>query len=322
MPQIRTFSNLDPPAIAEVWQRCARQPGLILPVSVDLFERLVFGKLYFPQSRLFLAFEGGKPLGLAHAAFGPNQDRTWISTKSGVVCMLLVCPECPQPDSVARQLLEHCDRFLIEGGATTIQGGAAPPLTPFYVGLYGGSLPPGIFTTDQLARDTFAAAGYQVAGHTSICRRSLGGFRPPVDRQSMQIRRSMRFSTLIDPSPRDWWEAVGIGEFDLTRFELTTRRSPEAVASLTVRDMGPPSSDLPGPAAGVLDLFVDEPHRRQGVATFLLGEAFKQLVKQGIGSVEAHIPANDPACGALCRKLGLEAVAEAVQYRKDVLTSS
>jgi GNAT superfamily N-acetyltransferase len=318
MPQIRPFTNLDPPAVTEVWQRCAQQPGLTLPVSVDLFERLVFSKLYFPASRVFLAFEGGKPLGFAHAAFGPNQDRTWISPRTGVVCMLLVCPDCPRRDTVACQLLDHCDRFLIESGAITIQGGSAPPLSPFYAGLYGGSMPPGILATDQLAQQAFASAGYQVAGRTTICRRSLEGFRPPIDRQMMRIRRSMQLTTLADPPSRDWWEAMEIGEFDLTRFELGERRSSGCAASLTVRDMGSPSPELPGPAAGILDLFVAEAHRRQGVATYLLGEAFKQLVQQGIGSVEAHISADDPVSSDLCRKLGLEVAAEAVHFCKDV----
>jgi GNAT superfamily N-acetyltransferase len=318
MPQIRPFSNLDPPAVTEVWQRCAQQPGLTLPVSVDSFERLVFSKLYFPESRLFLAFEGDKPLGFAHAAFGPNRDRTWISTETGVVCMLLVCPECPRRDAVARQLLDQCDRFLMDCGASVIQGGASPPLAPFYAGLYGGSLPPGIFTTDRFTQEVFTAAGYQPVGRTLICRRSLDGFRPPVDRQLMQVRRSTRLNTLVDPPSRDWWEAMEIGEFDLTRFELSERRCPGLVGSLTVRDMGPPSPDLPGPAAGILDLFVEESHRRQGVATFLLGEAFTQLVQQGLGSVEAHIPPDDPGCSALCRKLGLQVAAEAVRFRKEV----
>lgn len=321
MPQIRPFTNLDPPAVAEVWLRCAQQPGLTLPVSVDLFERLIFSKLYFPESRLFLAFEGSAPLGFAHAAFGPNLDRNWISTRTGVVCMLLVSPDCPQRGAIARQLVDHCDRFLAENGAITIQGGAAPPLAPFYAGLYGGSMPPGILTTDELAQEAFQTAGYHAVERTSICRRSLEGFRPPIDRQMMRIRRSMQLKTVIDPPSRDRWEAMEIGEFDLTRFELAERRSPGSVASLTVRDMGPPSPELPGPAAGILDLFVHEAHRRQGVGTYLLGEAFKQLMQQGIGSVEVHIPAEDAACAALCRKLGLQAAAEAVRFRKDVNAS-
>ena len=321
MPQIRPFTNHDPPAIAEVWRRCSQQPGLALPVSVDLFERLVFSKLYFPESKLFLAFEGTTPLGFAHAAFGPNHTRDWISTRVGVICLLLVCPDCPSPETIARQLVDQCDGFLAASGAITIQGGAAPPISPFYTGLYGGSMPPGILATDKLAQEALLAAGYRVAGHTSICRRSLEGFRPPIDRQMMRIRRSMQLKTLIDPPSRDWWEAMEVGEFDLTRFELVERRSPHPVASLTVRDMGPPSPELPGPAAGIVDLFVQDTYRRQGLATYLLGEAFKQLMQQGIGSVEAHIPAKDPACNALCRKLDLQVSAEAIRFSKDINAS-
>lgn len=321
MLQIRPFTNLDPPAVAEVWKRCFQQPGLTHPVSVDLFERLVFGKLYFPESRLFLAFDGDKPMGFAHAAFGPNANRTWISREAGVVCMLLVSPECPRREEVARELLDRCEAYLFEGGARSIQGGAAPPLAPFYAGLYGGSMPPGVYSTDSFTREAFSAAGYQAQGQTLICRRSLSGFRPPIDRQLMQIRRTMRLATVVDPPSRDWWEAMEIGEFDLTRFELTERRSPMPVASLIVRDMGPPSPDLPGPTAGLLDLFVHKDHRRKGVATYLLGEAFKQLLQQGLGSVEAHIPAEDPAAGALCRKMGLDVAADAVRFSKDVSAS-
>ena len=134
----------------------------------------------------------------------------------------------------------------------------------------------------------------------------------------MQVRRLTRLTTLADPPSRDWWEAMEIGEFDLTRFELSPRRPGPPVASLTVRDMGPPSPDLPGPAAGIVDLFVAEDHRRQGMASFLLTEAFKQLVQQGIGSVEAHISADDAAAKALCHKLGLQVAAEAVRFRKAV----
>ncbi|MHB8898774.1 MAG: GNAT family N-acetyltransferase [Thermoguttaceae bacterium] len=321
MPQIRPFTNFDPPAVTEVWQHCARQPGLTSPVSVDSFERLVFSKLYFPQSRLLLAVEGDKPLGFAHAAFGPNGSRDWISTETGVTCMLLVCPECPRRELVARQLLDHCEHFLAGCGALAIQGGEAPPLVPFYTGLYGGSMPPGILADDRFTLEAFEGAGYQLAGRTLICRRSLEGFRPPVDRRLMQIRRTMRMTTLVDPPPRDWWEAMEIGEFDLTRFELAERNNPRPVASLLVRDMGPPSPDLPGPAAGVLDLVVDSEYRRQGLATFLIAEAIKQLVQHGVSSVEVHVSADDPAAASLCRKLGFVAAAEAVRFRK-TLTSS
>ncbi|MGI6414760.1 MAG: GNAT family N-acetyltransferase [Thermoguttaceae bacterium] len=317
MLHIRPFCNFDPPAVAAIWQRCAGQPGLAQPVSVDLFERLVFGKLYFPESGFFLAFDGDQPVGFAHAGFGPSQDRRWISTETGIVCMLLVCPDCPEPDKLALDLLSRCEEFLAGRGARRLLGGCVPPDVPFYAGLYGGSMPPGILATDRFALSAFGAAGYEGIDRTLVFRRSLMDFRPLVDRRTMQIRRTMQFTTIVDPPPRDWWEAATIGEFDLTRFELAPPKAARPAASLTVRDMGPPSPDLPGPAAGILDLFVDPALRRQGLATFLLGEAFKQLMNQGVGSVEAHLSASDRASAAFCNKLGLRQAAEAVRFRKD-----
>jgi len=320
MPDIRPFCNTDPPAVVSVWQRCAAQAGLALPVSVDLFERLVFSKLYFPQGRLFLAFDGETPIGLAHAAFGPNDEHSWISPESGIVCMLLVCPEWPDRPGLAADLLAACERFLIGQGATTIQGGAAPGCAPFYAGLYGGSFPPGVFECDEVACTAFEASGYQRAGRMLAHQRSLEDFRPIVDRQMIQLRRATELKTIIDPASRNRWEAMTIGEFDLTRFELATRRPAATVASLTVRDMGPPAPHLPGPAAGVLDLFVDEAHRRQGMATFLLSESLKQLMQQGIGSVQVHVSDDSPAGMALCRKLGLEPSGTAVRFLRTVAT--
>ncbi len=110
-------------------------------------------------------------------------------------------------------------------------------------------------------------------------------FRPPVDRRTMQIRRTMQFTTIVDPPPRDWWEAATIGEFDLTRFERAPRwrasggqldrsRHGSAVARFARPGGGNPRPvRRPGPPP-------------PGVGYFSLGEAFKQLMNQGVGSVE------------------------------------
>ena len=290
------------------------QPGLTQPVSVDLFERLVFGKLYFPESGFFLAFDGDQPVGFAHAGFGPRRDRKWISTETGIVCMLLVCPDSREPDTIALDLLRRCEEFRAGRGACRLLGGCAPPDVPFYAGLYGGSMPPGILATDRFALSAFAAAGYEGSDRTLIFRRGLMDFRPLIDRRTMQIRRTMHFNTIVDPPPRDWWEAATIGEFDLTRFELAPPEAERPAASLTVRDMGPPAL-IARPGSGNSRPVCRPGSSPPGLATFLLGEAFKQLMNQGVGSVGGifRLPI---APAALYDKLGLRQAAEAVRFRK------
>ena len=74
MLRYRTFRNTDPPTVVGLWRSRGDQPGLVQPVSVDLFEQFVFGRLYFDYAGLVMAWDGQQPAGFAHAAFGPNEQ--------------------------------------------------------------------------------------------------------------------------------------------------------------------------------------------------------------------------------------------------------
>ena len=67
----------------------------------------MFGKIHFDCAGLILAFDDDLPVGFAHASFGPNQRRDWISTEQGVICILVVRPDCTEKE-VAAGLLERC----------------------------------------------------------------------------------------------------------------------------------------------------------------------------------------------------------------------
>ena len=66
-----------------------------------------------------------------------------ILTDTGVICPVLVRPDCAEAE-VAAGLLEQCEQYLRSRGAKIIHGGGLRPFNPFYVGLYGGSELPGI----------------------------------------------------------------------------------------------------------------------------------------------------------------------------------
>ena len=103
----RSFRNFDPPALTALWRSHAGQPGFVQPVSTDLFEQLVFAKLYFDYGGLVLAHDDGRLLGFAHAGFGPDVARNWISTESGVICVVVTAPGCAEAevtDGLARSL--------------------------------------------------------------------------------------------------------------------------------------------------------------------------------------------------------------------------
>jgi ribosomal protein S18 acetylase RimI-like enzyme len=132
----------------------------------------------------------------------------------------------------------------------------------------------------------------------------------------MQIRRRMCVQTVSDPPPTSWWDASTLGNFERTRMELQARDARAASAHVTFWLMQPLSASWGVHATGLVDLEVLPAERRQGLATFLLGEAFRQLATQGVSVVEAQVDPKDAAAYGLFCKLGFEAVDEAVHYRK------
>ena len=311
----RTFRNSDPPVLITLWRSRAGQPGLLQPVSPDLLEQLVFAKLYFDYSGLLLAWEDDQPVGFAHAGFGPNADESWTSTEAGVICVVLVRPGCAEAE-VAAGLVDRCEEYLRCRGAKTLYGGGLYPLNPFYVGLYGGSELPGVLDSDTTARDVFAARGYREVERTALLRRELSGFEAVVDRRQMQVRRQMMVEVTADAPTRTWWEACTVGDFDLTRFELVPRGGGSAVATATFRSMEPSGAGSVGRAAGLIGVSVDPSYRRRGMALFLLSEAFRQFLRQGILHVEVQARQSNLVVLEMLRKLGFEEIGQGGVWKK------
>ena len=297
MLTFRTFRNTDPPLLNALWQSYVGQPGLWQPISPDLLEQLIFSRLYFDYGGLLLAFEEDRPVGFAHAGFGPNPEANWISTATGVTCVVLVRPDCDR-QGVAAGLLDRSETYLRQRGATVLYGGGAAPFNPFYLGLYGDSTSPGILESDAVAREAFASGGYRESDRISLFRRVLTGRELLVDRRLMQVRRQTMVQMVPDAPTRTWWEACTFGQFDLTRFDLVPRGGGRAVATATFRNMEPIGAATLSRAVGLVDLNVDESVRRRGLATLLLSEAFCQ----------AFSPRNRasgcPDLGFQCRCLG------------------
>ncbi len=315
MLNYRAFCNTDPPVLTAIWRSRSDQPGLMQPVSPDLFEQLVFAKLYFDYQGLIIARDDDRPVGFAHAGFGPNESGDRLSTELGLTCLVLVRPDCPVA-GVAAGLLERCEAYLRRRGARVLYGGGIHPLSPFYLGLYGGSELPGVLHCDSVAHELFSSHGYQEIEQTLIFRRRLGGFQAVIDRQQMQIRRRMVVEMTVDPPARTWWEACTVGDFDLTRFELVPRGGGPAVARATFRSMEPSGRCGIGRAAGLIELQVDQSLRRRGLAIFLLSEAFRQFIRQGITLVEAQATQRNVAAVGTYRKLGFQQVGQGSVFRK------
>lgn len=317
MLRYRSFRNTDPPVIVDIWRSLGAEIGLLQPMSVDLLEQFVMSRLYFDPEGLWLAWEDDRPVGLAHAGFGPTEDNHRINTELGTTCLLLIRPEGPR-EEVAAGLLQRCEEYLVRRGAKVIHGGSIRPLNPFYYGLYGGSEMPGILASDTAACSTFESHGYREIDRTTAFHCDLHKFESRVTRQQMQIRRRMLVHATADPPSRDWWEACTMGNFELTRFDLCPRSEGPSVAHALIRNMEPTSTFGGSRSVGLVELEVDPRHRRRGLITFLLTEVFHQISRQGVAKVEVQTMRDNLAATSLYRRLGFQRVDQGIVFRKEM----
>lgn len=320
MMDYRCFRNDDPPRLAEIWRTADLGPGAMQPMTVAHLEAGVFSKPYFDREGLILALDGEQAVGFAHAAFAPSADRGSIDTTTGTTLLAVVVPH-DREEEIAAGLIARCEDYLRRRGARTILGGGSAEMTGFYLGLYGGADIPGILDSSTCMQQAFRAAGYEVADRIAILRRPLSGFRPPVNRLQLAIRRATTLRVIDEPSRRTWWEAATTTGIALRRYELrANQEGPDGVSPLlgsaTLWDMQPLAAAWGVPAAGLMNVAIEGPRRRQGLASYLVAEAMHDLAAEGVTLMETQVSeANAPAL-KLFGKLGFQIADHGTVFRK------
>jgi ribosomal protein S18 acetylase RimI-like enzyme len=312
----RSFRNTDPPRLAEIWREQPPHRGVMQPVTTTLLEQLVFSKPYFEPEGFVVALHDNLPIGFAHAGFGPNDAQTAIDTDLGTTYLLMLRAEHRQP-VVADELLSRAEQYLRERGAKVLYAGGVRPLNGYYLGLYGGSELPGVLATDPIFHDAAARSGYRVIDRIVVLQLELARTRPPISRDQRRLRRELNLAEYYNPPDTTWWDACTTAAFDRLRYSLEPSNRGNAVASVWFWDIEPLSMSWGVPTAGMFDLQVSQDRRRQGLATFLLAEAFERLRSRGIVRVEAQTMQNNAPAVALYEKLGFARVDEGVVYRKE-----
>lgn len=285
------------------------------PMSALLLEQFVFSKPYFDPAGLIIATADREPVGFIHAGFGANQEEDGIDYDYGTTYVMMLRPD-HRNDRLADDLLAHAESYLRERGAKVLYGGGVRPINGFYLGLYGGSELAGVLSTDPILGATCQRNGYREIDRVIILQRELASFRQPVTRDQRMLRREVTCTESYCPLPRTWWEACTTGAFERIHFSLEQTASQQHLADVWFWDIEPLSSGWGVPTAGMYDLHVESPRRRQGRATFLISEAFGRLKSRGIMAVEAQtMDSNAPAL-AFYHKLGFERLGEGMVYRK------
>ncbi len=313
MIEYRAFRNTDPPHLVDIWNQQVSWPGLMQPLTLELLDSEVLSKPFFDRQGLIVAVENQTPIGFIHAAFGPTDDGNRLDCRVGVICLLMVRPD-KSSAIVARELIAHAERYLVQYGAESFQGGAASPRAPFYEGLYGGALCPGVVAEDHQLINALEAAGYQFRQRRTVMRCSAAAVRPVIDRNTMQVRRSCQVQTMIDPPSASWWEACTDAWQQRFRFMARARADGRELAHITFRNT--PVANRPGAAAGLSQWRVFDADNQESLVLFLLGEAIRQLRSEGIEAIEAHVGPDQESLAETLERLRFSEVGQGLIFSR------
>jgi GNAT superfamily N-acetyltransferase len=311
----RPFENRDPPALAEIWRTQRPIRGRIQAVTPQLLEEHVLAKPWFDRHGLIVACEGARPVGFVHAGFGANCSRCDVDCSQGTTCLLLVAPHDHRPQ-IAAELMDASEDYLRRRGATQLHAGSFEPLNPFYLGMYGSSDVAGVLASNTGWISLLTNCGYEPQLRRVLAGRTLGGYRPPVDRKQMQVRRKFKVAGPVTVLPDNWWDACVWALHDWTRYRLVLPGGGEPIISATFWDVEPLGRSWGVQTVGLAKLDDTPEARGEGLTTYLLGEALRQYQSAGYGRFESQAAVEDVSLRGVFAELGLSEYDEGALWTK------
>ncbi len=291
MDEIRPFRNADLPDIADIWIRhwaTVTQPP---PVSVAMIEQAVFARTFFQANDLLIARRNNATVAWCHMI----PDTT---TGAAVVPAICFAAEGLQ---LCDALLRQAEAKIFSSGCQTIEIG---PLRDSHCG-YAGLAPLGhgigVSTTDTRTSSLLSRQGYSTGRTIQRLVAETSTYRPAVNREWMQYRRTTRIERRIE-TPTDSRTASAMAHLDIERYSLIDHRSGKELATVDLWTSDP-EAQVMSCAEAILDL---GPIQVRGELTseegFLISSLIQSLANRRVFEVQTAL---DDAGNKLQEQLAL-----------------
>jgi ribosomal protein S18 acetylase RimI-like enzyme len=312
--EYRSFRNYDPPQVLKLWEKAELGHGAAQNLSNDMsFDMTNYSQTYFDRHGLILAVDDGNPVGFVHAGFGCTPDGNSLDIETGVICTVVVQPD-RRRQGIGRELVRRAETYLQDKGAKQVFAGPSRLKDPFYFGLYGGARPAGFLQSDVAAAPFFTSLGYESIQRYAITSRQMSD-RDPVHFRSTMIRRKWELILVDRPNPSSWWWMCRYGRLDAVYCVLIPKTGGDQVAGVTIVGLDAYANSWREQAIGLVDLWVDEAHRRQGFGQALLLEVIKRLRKETVTRLTANFADDDVAARKVFESVGFAKIDEGVVYK-------
>lgn len=279
MTDIRSFRNGDLPALLEIWDQHWSAFGPPPHVNLARFEQAVVARTYFDPAKLLVAENEKGILGWCQYFRSRDSDRSAVIA---ALCSSLSCDRAS-----FEQLLGEVIRRAGSEGFQELDAGIVRDNRFGYAGLdpvgHGVAIP----LADMRAKAVLQQSGFQPSGTVQRLVAQTGAYRPPFNREALQLRRSTSVETadVVFEQPRD---AAAMSHLDVQTRHLVQRNG-DVLARLSVW-MSDPEAEVMRPSQAILD--IDQAHQRgalEGAEAYLIGAVVQALAVRRIETVETVV---------------------------------
>ena len=289
MLEIRSFQNADLPSLADIWcihHALYRRPPA---VSQAVFEQAVASRLFFEPARLLVATIGKETVAWAH----------WFPGDDKVASLTALCfrPEL-QTAAAVSQLLSQVESDAFDLGMLEISVGVHCQSMWGYQGMEPIGHGFGVDVADDRTNTLLEAAGYQETKRIDHWEAQTAGYRAPVNRDLLMLRRSTRIRSEVVTSTSVQTAAAMI-HFDIERYLLVDTRTNAPLASLDLWTSDPETlvmqvSDAILGSWSVPGLSTLEPYNDLALR-YLLTSVISELAERRIRTVQRSVETDNIA---------------------------
>jgi len=247
-------------------------------VSIAQFEQAILAKTFFDPDAL-LVFDSGTIDGWCLSYRNPESPET--------VVIAAICFPIQGDPSIGTQLLQATENRIAGDGIEHIHVGAIRDRSFGLAGLKPIGHGIGVPMHDAHCASILNEQGYSKRQAVQRMTATVRGYRPPVSRETIQLRRSSQIVSgdVGHPNVR---ASAGMSHLDIETHRLDNRRGNE-LARLNVW-FSDPEAEVMDPTRAILDMTTLESDDRISAAEgYLIGAIVQSLLVRGITTVETAI---------------------------------
>jgi hypothetical protein len=290
MINIRPFLNTDPPALAEVINRCCKIESA---VSSSLLEHAVFSKIYFTNDRLLIATHDQKMVGFVHLGSTDSDDHH----NSTLTISNLLFDKGDLETATA--LVNAASDFAKQLGFQKLRIGSSPEKAEYYNGISSHFLNVGIPDFQHVLPVLYSIGFHEIAAWLCF-EREADTARLSFRREHMLYRRSHDVVQVIDPVFDSSTINLVFSHLANSELRLIERDSNSVVGKLVYASL---AHSYPGWPSGGIDVLSYTPQNDSTpieVFDYLISELVRQVPDSGLSPLRVQVAeSNEPYCELL-----------------------